>query len=275
MNMNRPKAGSSGFSERSFPMKIERVAAQLYTVRDFIKTPPDVAASMKRIRKIGYQAVQVSGMGPIAEEELLRILDGEGLVCCATHEPGERILQEPQRVVDTLRKLKCLHTAYPYPGGIKFDSPAAVKEFAAKLNAAGKVLHEAGLVLSYHNHAIEFRRLEGRTILETIYAETDSRYLKAELDTYWVQYGGGSPLEWCQKMKKRLPLLHMKDYGVKPDNQPTYSEIGNGNLNWKKIIPAAEKNGCEWFIIEQDTCPGDPFDSLKISFDYIQRELCS
>ena len=256
-------------------MKIERVAAQLYTVRDFIKTPPDVAASMKRIRKIGYQAVQVSGMGPIAEEELLRILDGEGLVCCATHEPGERILQEPQRVVDTLRKLKCLHTAYPYPGGIKFDSPAAVKEFAAKLNAAGKVLHEAGLVLSYHNHAIEFRRLEGRTILETIYAETDSRYLKAELDTYWVQYGGGSPPEWCQKMKKRLPLLHMKDYGVKPDNQPTYSEIGNGNLNWKKIIPAAEKNGCEWFIIEQDTCPGDPFDSLKISFDYIQRELCS
>ena len=134
-------------------MKIERVAAQLYTVRDFIKTPPEIAASMKRVRKIGYQAVQVSGMGPIAEEELLRILDGEGLTCCATHEPGERILKEPQRVVDTLRKLKCRHTAYPYPGGIKFDTLASVKEFAAKLNASGKVLHDAGLVLSYHNHA--------------------------------------------------------------------------------------------------------------------------
>jgi sugar phosphate isomerase/epimerase len=256
-------------------MKIEHVAAQLYTVRDFIKTPPAIAASLKRVRKIGYQAVQVSGMGPIAEEELLRILDGEGLVCCVTHEPGERILQEPQRVVDRLRKLKCRHTAYPYSGGIKFDSTASVKEFSAKLNAAGKVLHDAGLVLSYHNHAIEFRRLEGRTILEMIFAETDPRYLKAEIDTYWVQYGGGSPLEWCRKMKKRLPLLHLKDYGVNANDQPTYAEIGNGNLGWKEIIAAAEENGCEWFIVEQDTCPGDPFDSLKISYDYIRRELCS
>ena len=256
-------------------MKIERVAAQLYTVRNFIKTPPEIAASMKRIRKIGYQAVQVSSMGPIAEEELLRILDGEGLVCCATHEAGERILNEPQRIVDRLRKLKCRHTAYPYPGGIKFDTLATVKEFAAKLNASGKVLHDAGLVLSYHNHAIEFRRVDGRTVLEIIYAETDPQYLKGEPDTYWVQYGGGSPLEWCQKLKKRLPLLHMKDFGVNASNQPMYCEIGNGNLNWKKIVPAAEKNGCEWFMVEQDTCPGDPFDSLKISFDYIQRELCS
>ena len=256
-------------------MKIERVAAQLYTVRAFIKTPPDIAAAMKRIRKIGYRAVQVSAMGPIAEEELLRILDGEGLVCCATHEPSERILQEPQRVVDTLRKLKCRHTVYPYPDGMKIDSVATVKELAAKLNASGKVLHEAGLVLSYHNHAIEFRRVDGRTILEMIYAETDPRYLKAELDTYWVQYGGGSPLEWCRRMRNRLPLLHLKDYGVNADNRPTYTEIGMGNLDWKKIIPAAEKNGCEWFIVEQDTCAGDPFDSLKISYDYILRELCS
>lgn len=256
-------------------MKIERVAAQLYTVRDFIKTPPEIAASMKRVRKIGYQAVQVSGMGPIAEEELLRILEGKGLVCCATHEPSDKILNEPQRIVDRLRKLKCRHTAYPHPSGINFDTLAAVKEFAAKLNAAGKVLHDAGLVLSYHNHAIEFQRLDGRPILEIIYAETDARYLKGEPDTYWIQYGGGSPLEWCQKLKNRLPLLHMKDYGVTAGRQITFCEIGNGNLNWKKIVPAAEKSGCEWFIVEQDTCPGDPFDSLKISFDYIQRELCS
>ncbi len=255
-------------------MKIEQVAAQLYTVRHFTKTPPDIAASMKRIRNIGYTAVQVSSMGPIPEEELLRILDGEGLVCCATHAPGDRILQEPQRIVDSLRKLKCKHTAYPYPEGIKLDTVANVKEFATQLNAAGKVLHDAGMILSYHNHQVEFRRLDGRTILEIIFAETDPRYLKAEIDTYWVQYGGGSPLDWCKKLKKRLPLLHMKDFGMNANNQPTYCEIGNGNLGWKDIVKAAEKNGCEWFIIEQDTCPGDPFDSLKISFDYIQRELC-
>ncbi|RKX34780.1 MAG: sugar phosphate isomerase/epimerase, partial [Verrucomicrobia bacterium] len=44
-------------------MKINQVAAQLYTLRDHIKTPADIAASMKKVREIGYTAVQVSGMG--------------------------------------------------------------------------------------------------------------------------------------------------------------------------------------------------------------------
>ena len=73
-------------------MKINQVAAQLYTLRDHLKTPEDIARSLKKVRAIGYQAVQVSGMGPIGEAELLKILANEGLTCCATHEPGQVIL---------------------------------------------------------------------------------------------------------------------------------------------------------------------------------------
>ena len=40
-----------------------------------------------------------------------------------------------------------------------------------------------------------------------------------------------------------------------------------------RIIAEAEAGGCEWFIVEQDTCPGDPFESLKQSFDYIKAHL--
>ncbi len=83
-------------------MKIDQVAAQLYTIRDHIKTPADIAASMKKVRDIGYTAVQVSGMGPIEESELMKILDGEGLDCCATHEPGDVIRQTPEIVVERL-----------------------------------------------------------------------------------------------------------------------------------------------------------------------------
>jgi sugar phosphate isomerase/epimerase len=67
----------------------------------------------------------------------------------------------------------------------------------------------------------------------------------------------------------------MKDYTVNAENHPTFAEIGNGNLDWKRIIAAAEAAGCQWFCIEQDTCPGDPFDSLKQSFDYTKKNLCS
>ena len=254
-------------------MKIDQVACQLYTLRDHLKTPADIATSLKKVAAIGYQSVQASGLGPIAEDELLTILKGEGLTLCATHEDSNTIRNDPQWVVDHLAKLECKYTAYPYPAGIDFADTAQVDALAKDLDKAGKLLHDAGQVLTYHNHAIELLRLGDTTLLQYIYDQTDAKYLQGEIDTYWIQYGGGDPVAWCESLKGRLPLLHMKDYKFTTENKPTYCEIGSGNLNWKKIIAAAEASGCEWFIVEQDTCPGDPFDSVKQSFDYIKANL--
>lgn len=256
-------------------MGIDQIACQLYTLRDHLKTPAEIAATLKKVREIGYQAVQVSGMGPIPESELLKILAGEGLVCCATHEPGNLILNEPQKVVDRLRALRCGITAYPSPRGIKFDTLENVKAFAARLDAAGQVLSAAGQTLCYHNHQVEFVRVEGRTVLEILYAETDPRHLQGEIDTYWVQYGGGDPVEWCNRLANRLPIIHLKDYQVTAENKVNYCEVGAGNLDWKRIIGAADAAGCQWFAVEQDTCPGDPFLSIQQSFRYLRDRFCT
>ncbi|MFH0953783.1 MAG: sugar phosphate isomerase/epimerase [Verrucomicrobiota bacterium] len=255
-------------------MKPSQIACQLYTVRDHLKTPRDIAASLKRVRAIGYEAVQVSCLGPIADDELAKILRGEGLTCCGTHEDGARLLSDPGSLVDRLRKLDCGITTYPWPGDTRFGSLIDVRSFALKLNAAGKILHEAGITFCYHNHHMEFRRVGGRAVLEVIYTETDPRYLQAELDTYWIQFGGGDPEDWCRWMKDRLVNLHMKDYGIGPDNQVVFAEVGSGNLDWPSIVSAAQDSGCRWFIVEQDTCPGDPFDSLKQSYDFVRKNLC-
>jgi sugar phosphate isomerase/epimerase len=254
-------------------MKIQQVAVQLYTLRDFTQTPADIATTLKRVRKLGYQAVQASALGPIEDDELVKILKGEGLTLCATHEDCDMILNQPHAVVLKLKKLGCKYTAYPYPRGIDFSDEAQIHALAAKLDAAGAVLREAGQVLTYHNHAIEFIKFHGKLALEIIYGETAPQNLQAEIDTYWVQYGGGNPVEWCQRLAGRLPLLHMKDYMFMKENKHEMAEIGVGNLDWKAIIAAAEKSGCEWFIVEQDYCPADPFDSLKASFDYIAANL--
>jgi sugar phosphate isomerase/epimerase len=134
-------------------------------------------------------------------------------------------------------------------------------------------LQEAGLTLSYHNHAHEFMPFRGTTLLEYIYAQTSPQYLQGEIDTYWVQFGGGDPVDWCLRLKGRLPLLHMKDYTIQPDGKPTFASIGAGNLNWPAILGAAMAAGCEWFIVEQDTTPGDPFEAVKQSFEFIRGKL--
>ncbi|MFH1614204.1 MAG: sugar phosphate isomerase/epimerase [Planctomycetota bacterium] len=256
-------------------MKVEQIAAQLYTVRDYLKTVVDITTSLKKIRKIGYQAVQVSGVGKIDYAELAKILQDEGLYCCATHEDPQLLLQEPERIIERLQKLGCRMTACPSPGRRTLKTFEDVKDFASKLEQAGQMLTQAGITFCYHNHHIEFQQVDGKTILQMIYELTDHRYVKAEIDTYWVQYGGGDPASWCEKMRNRLPAIHLKDYIITPDLQPTHAEIGNGNLNWREIISAAVKSNCSWFIVEQDICPADPFDSLAKSFDYLAENFCS
>ncbi len=256
-------------------MKIEQVAIQLYTLREHCKTTGDYAETLKKVRAIGYQAIQISGTGDIPAADLRSIAEGEGLTICATHEPSATILNEPHRVVEQLTALGCKYTAYPHPSGVDFSDAAQIQKLISQLEAAGAILRKAGQVLTYHNHAIEFIHYEGKPVLESIYARSKPENLQGEIDTYWVQFGGGDPVAWCAKLKNRLPLLHLKDYAVKANGQPNYTEIGSGNLDFKAIIAAAEGSGCQWFIVEQDTCPGDPFDSIRKSFEYIGSHLVS
>lgn len=254
-------------------MKIAQVAAQLYTVRDFCRDAGSLAATAKKLRAIGYTAVQVSAIGPIPEAEIVAILQGEGLTICATHEPSLEILDEPEKVISRLQRLGCRLTAYPYPAGVDFTDAAQVETLVRKLNASGAKLRAAGIRLGYHNHAIEFVKFRGAPVLEYIYTQTAAENLAAELDTFWIHYGGGDVVEWTRRLGGRIPCIHLKDYGFTKENKHTWCEIGAGTLPFKRIIAEAEAGGCEWFIVEQDTCPGDPFDALRQSFEYIRANL--
>ncbi|MEM6822818.1 MAG: sugar phosphate isomerase/epimerase [Verrucomicrobiota bacterium] len=255
-------------------MKIEQVAAQLYTCRDILETPEDIAKTLKRLREAGYQAVQVSGMGPIAEEELLKILKEEGLTCCATHEPSNEIRFETAKVIERMKKLNCSLTAYPYPNDVDMSDLNSLNSLIDDLNKAGEAMAAEGITLTYHNHGIEFVKTDGLTALERIYQDTDPKFVQGEPDTYWIHYGGGENVDWCKRLSGRLPMIHLKDYSfLNDENKPTFCEIGNGTLDFKAICEAAENAGCQWFIVEQDVTPGDPVDSLALSFQYISEHL--
>lgn len=254
-------------------MKASKIAVILYTLRDFCKTESDLRATLKKVREIGYTAVQVSGVSADIPAEVIRdALDAAGLVCCATHEPGERIRKDPDAVITRLRTLGCTHTAYPFPAGVDFNDAASLAALIADLDAAGARLAAAGMTLCYHNHAHEFFPVDGKTVLAKIYDETDARHLQGELDTFWVQAGGGSPEGWITRLSGRLPLLHVKDYGVRPNGERHFAPVGSGNLDWRAIIRAADEAGCQWFIVEQDSCDGDPFEAIASSYRFLSSQ---
>lgn len=254
-------------------MKSEQIAVQLYTLRDFTETPADFAATMKRVREIGYPAVELAGIAGLTPAEAAKIVRDAALQICSSHESTEMILNQPQQVVDRLGEFGITHAVYAYPAGVEMSDVAQVGKMIAGLDAAGAVLRRAGMTLCYHNHALEYFQRDGRTVLDNIFALSSPEHLQAELDIHWVQAGGGDPAEACRRLAGRLPLLHVKDFTVTATGERKFAEVGHGNLNIPEILTAADAAGCKWFIVEQDTCPTDPFECIARSFNYL-KGLC-
>ena len=249
------------------------VAAQLYTVRQFAQTAADLAASLKKIQQIGYRAVQVSGIGLIPDAEVKAMVDDLGLTICNTHvRPSDALWNNIDTVIAQHKLWDCKHVALgSMPQSFRGEGEAGYQRFAREASQIGEKLHAAGLTFSYHNHSFEFIRFGKRTGLDIIYAESDPRFLQAEIDTYWIQHGGSDPAAWIKKVSGRMPVVHLKDMVILNDLQ-TMAEIGEGNLNWPVILQACREAGVEWYAVEQDVCQRDPFESLKISYDYLKTQ---
>ena len=150
-------------------------------------------------------------------------------------------------------------------------------------------LKEDGIDLYYHNHHIEFMKLEnGEYLLDVLRA--NAPHMGFELDTHWIHRGGENPVEFIKKYAGSVRLLHLKDYKIAnvemPDMsagfdmkafanaffaQPVrFAELGAGSLPLKACIEAGLEGGAEYFLIEQDDSYGrDPFDCLKDSRDHL------
>ncbi len=256
-------------------MKIPKtnLALQLYTLRDFLKTPEDMDKTFARVRKIGYQAVQVSGIGPIEPEKLAELLEKHGLYCCAMHEGLEGLLNNFEAIVKKMKTVGCTFTALG-AAPMEYRSEEGMKKLLPILSDLGKRFNKHGITFGYHNHKFEFERLGKTTMLEQIMKGCKPEVLAMELDTYWVQYGGGDVVDWITKVKGRMPVAHIKDYSiirVEGKDEVMMCEIGEGNLNWKRIFKALKATKVRWWAVEQDRCLRDPFESIEISFKNLKK----
>ena len=249
-----------------------QVAAQMFTVREFTKTPADLAKAYEKVAKIGYKAVQPSGHGPIEAKELKKVLDDNGLDCCSTHTGFQRFTEELDELIADHKLWGC---RYPAIGSLPGDMRSAegIVEFAKLFDGIGGKLAAEGMFFLYHNHDFEFAKYGGKLGMDLIMENSDPKHVGMEIDTHWVQAGGGDPAAWIAKVAKRgpAPVIHFKDYGMDPtERKKTFAEIGEGNLNWPAILEACRAAKVEYVLVEQDRCPGDPFESLKKSYDNLK-----
>ena len=55
------------------------------------------------------------------------------------------------------------------------------------------------------------------------------------------------------------------------DENRSFAEVGEGIIDLEPIFAAAEANGVEWYIVEQDICQRPPLESAKLSLENLRR----
>jgi sugar phosphate isomerase/epimerase len=254
-------------------MQRSTIAAQMYTLREFTQTAEELRASFQKLKRIGYQAVQISAIGPIDPQLVKDYADESGLTICATHVSWDRLVNDLDALAAEHKLWNCKYIGL---GGLPEEyrtSQEGYRSFARQASGIARILKEKhGLQFVYHNHDFEFERYDGITGLDVLLQESDPEVFGFELDLYWVQAGGGDPVEWIHKVEGRMQAVHFKDMAVL-SRQQVFAEIGQGNMNYKAIIDACRKTGVEWYIVEQDVCRRNPFESLEISLNYLHTKV--
>ena len=248
----------------------KKVGVQLWTIRDFMNDEAQIKESFAKLKALGYDEVQTAGC-KIPYADFGKLAAEAGLEIVGTHDNFQKMVETPELSVEDHT---ALGTKIMGIGGFGFSTSKEIEEFIEKANKVADTVYPHGFKFSFHNHSREFVKLDnGRTAMDMLAQGLDPEKTSFVLDTYWVQHGGANPVEWIEKLAGRIDILHLKDMAIDMSLKQYYCEIGNGNINFEKVIEAAEKTGVKYLCVEQDDCPGDPFESLKISREYLGKLL--
>ena len=246
-------------------MKKWPIALQVYTVRDAAEQ--DFAGTMRKVKEMGYDGVELAGTYGMTVVEMKKILDEIGLELVSAHVGLDLIAQD--EILDDYAAAGIKFMAIPW-----FTGPKTEEELAAaieQIRVGCQRCKAKGIQLLYHNHDFEFEKVGGEYVLDSYYAQIPADLLQTELDVCWVNVGGEKPAAYIRKYAGRTPVVHLKDFaGQKAENMygligeggsekkedPSakfeFRPVGYGNQDVPSIVAAAEESGAQWFVVEQD-----------------------
>jgi sugar phosphate isomerase/epimerase len=242
-----------------------RVALQLYTVRENLAR--DFAATLREVARVGYSAVQTGTRDEPDPAAFRSLLDELGLAVAGAHVDIARLegaLDEELRKAETLGHRDLIVPTIP--DNLR-GSLEGYRELADRLNSLGDRCRSAGARFSYHNHAWELTDFDGAPALDRLLAWTDPATVFFEPDVYWIERGGGDPVDYLRRYAGRCPYVHLKD--VAPDG--SFAEVGEGTLDFAPMFAAAESGGAEWYVVEQDRCARPALESISLSLGHLRR----
>jgi sugar phosphate isomerase/epimerase len=253
------------------------LGVQLYTLRRIL--PGDPEGVIKQVAGIGYKEAEVLQNHL---DQVMPILKANGMSAPSGHFDGAPIIGKPagpswDAAIEQAGKHGLQFMVMPYIAPDARGDLDFYRGLADRMNRAGEACAKAGLGFCYHNHAFEFAGKEGERPWDVLMERWDKKLVQLEVDLFWVAVAGQSPSDFLRQHKGRVPLVHLKDEAFGTPVQFTenvkphaFKEVGTGILDFGSILRACETAGVKHYIVEQDQTPGNPIDSLRISYNNLR-----
>jgi len=241
--------------------------------------------TLRKVSDLGYNAVEISQIPMdernVSELERAQVELGMDVASLSVMmekpvgRPGDSLKDDFEKIVEDARRLDTTLLRIgmlPFPAMKSVD---ALVEFAKETNGYAERLQDQGISLYYHNHHIEFAKFNGQYLLDII--NENSPAMGLEIDVHWVQRGGLDPVRTLEKYAGQTAMVHLKDYriGMLPEQAfglldagdqagfmaafkdvVQFAEVGEGNLDFSSIVPAAQAAGARYLLVEQDELYG-------------------
>ena len=256
-----------------------KLGAQFYSIRTETQTVEGLDNSFAKIKEIGYDNVQLSAIGPIAAEDIRRIVDKYELPVVCTHSPYDRIVSDTDALI---REHKLYGAETIGLGSLPWnlrDDFAAMCASARALCDPMKKIRDAGLRFAYHNHSFEFIKYGETDIWSMLNEELpEMDYI---LDVFWLKFAGLDPIEVIRSLgRERLVNVHFKDMRELPAafggdmaiGAQLICPCGEGIMDFKSIIRVCDELSIPNALVEQDNAPelGDVFEQMRTSYNNLK-----
>lgn len=252
----------------------------LYTLRE--NMGEDVDGTLQAVADAGYAYVEAAGYEEgkfygLEPEAFKTKLESMGLTPLSTHQ-GSVTLENADEMIADVKAAGFTYFVVPVPpmGMFTFDRETrtlgmngTIQELTDILNTLGEKCSAAGLQLLYHNHDFEFKADEAGVVpIDYLLENVNPDHVNFQMDLYWVTKAEADPLAYFEKYPGRFKGWHVKDM----DNQGRFAPVGQGNIDFARILAQKEKSGMKFYCVEQDqTFDGlAPLEAIKISHDGLE-----
>jgi sugar phosphate isomerase/epimerase len=233
----------------------ETISIQLYSLRAI----QPLEARLAIVAELGFQAIEPPGALFADPVGLKRALAHHELAAPSAHVGLPDLRSDAAGMARLCRGLGVATIFVPAPPRDTWEMDShGWQRLAHELVQIGRAVRGEGLALGWHNHDFEFKPTSGGAMpMDIILNEAVD--LAWQVDLAWLIRAGEDPLIWLRRYAGRVTSCHVKDMAKPGADQAEegWADLGHGELDWAKLLPAMRAAGAKLFVLEHDN-PSDP-----------------